>query len=168
VEVPEPFTENIDGETTDRRSGKPFTNAYKQFRTQLFLTNLSQVQAESSLNPSVLFVQRNFLNAFFGWTPSSGQDVAPSTAPIPLFEICIVTVRVLTVCFNVRCATFIPLWIGASQVPPVHFAVGCWPTPSGILSGIRLIQSVNQEKKANFLHDMVELAYQFTDGFSHG
>jgi len=56
VEVLEPFTEDNDGEVKTRRSGTPYTNAYKQLRTQLFLTNLYQDRTESGLNPSVMFV----------------------------------------------------------------------------------------------------------------
>jgi hypothetical protein len=86
VEVPESFMEDNDGEIIRRRSGTPYTNAYKQFRTQLFLTNLRQIRAEPGLNPSVMFIQRDFMNAFFGWTRDGGRDFALSTAPIPLFE----------------------------------------------------------------------------------
>jgi len=59
---------NSDGEIIRRRWGRAFINAYKQFRTQLFLPNLSQARAEAGLNPSVLFVQQDLLNAFFGPT----------------------------------------------------------------------------------------------------
>ena len=65
VEVPEPFVEGNDGVIIKRRSGIPYTNAYKQFRTQLFLPNLRQVRAGFGLNLSVMFVQRDLLNAFF-------------------------------------------------------------------------------------------------------
>jgi len=65
VEVPEPFVEDNDGVIIKRRSGTPYTNTYKQFRTQLFLPNLRQVRAGSGLNPSVMFVQRDLLNALF-------------------------------------------------------------------------------------------------------
>jgi hypothetical protein len=56
VEVLEPFTEDNDGEVKTQRSGTPYANAYKQFRTQLFLTHLRQARAESGLKPSVMFV----------------------------------------------------------------------------------------------------------------
>jgi hypothetical protein len=65
VEVPEPFMAEDNGEIIKRRSGTPYTNAYRQFRTQLFLPNLRQVRAGSGLNPSVIFVQRDLLNVFF-------------------------------------------------------------------------------------------------------
>lgn len=81
-EVPKPFIEDNDGEVIKRRSGAPFTNAYKQFRSQLFLPNLRQVQGGSDLNPSVMFVQRNLLNAFFSWAPG-GRDFARSAPPMP-------------------------------------------------------------------------------------
>ena len=87
VEVPEPFTEDSDGEVKTRRSGKPYTNAYKHLRTQLFLTNLCQARAESGLNPSVMFVQQDFINAFFDWTRGSRWNFAPSTTQIPLSEL---------------------------------------------------------------------------------
>lgn len=84
VEVPEPFVEDTDGETIDRRSGKPYMNAYKQLRTQLFLPNLRQIQVGSSLNPSVMFVQWDHINAFFGRI--DGWDFAPSPAPTALLD----------------------------------------------------------------------------------
>jgi hypothetical protein len=57
----EPFSEDDEGEGEKRRSGRLFTNAYKQVRTQLFLVNLSQVQIGPTTNSSVLFVQRDFI-----------------------------------------------------------------------------------------------------------
>ena len=85
VEIPEPFVQDNDGEIIKRRSGTPYTNAYKQFRTELFLPNLRQVRAGSGLNPSVMFVQRDLLNAFFSWAPG-GRDFALSAASIALPE----------------------------------------------------------------------------------
>jgi hypothetical protein len=41
VEAVEPFTEYSNGKTKERRRGIPYTKAYKQFWTQLFLRNLS-------------------------------------------------------------------------------------------------------------------------------
>jgi len=84
-EVSEPFILANDGEIIKRRSGTPFTNAYKEFRTQLFLPNLHQVQVGPGLDPSVMFVQRDLLNAFFGWAPG-GRDFALSALPIPLSD----------------------------------------------------------------------------------
>jgi hypothetical protein len=74
VEAAEPFTEYSNGETEERRRGIPYTKAYKQFRTQLFLTNLSQFQAESSLNSSVLF------NGIFLMHSLAGHLVAARTS----------------------------------------------------------------------------------------
>jgi hypothetical protein len=79
VAVPEPFIEDIHGEKIERRSGRPYMNAYKQLRSQLFLTNLRHFRAESGLNPSIMFVQRDFINAFF----SHIRDGLPA---IPPFE----------------------------------------------------------------------------------
>jgi hypothetical protein len=50
-----------------------------QFRTQPFLPNLRQVRARSGLNPSVMFVQRDLLNAFFSWAPGSRDPDAATT-----------------------------------------------------------------------------------------
>ena len=57
------------GESLKRRYGRPFTSAFQHFRTRLFLPNLCQAQAEVSLMPSVMFVQRDFIEAFFGPIP---------------------------------------------------------------------------------------------------
>ena len=72
------FTEHLmeddedHGEVENRRSGRPFANAYKQLRTQLFLANLSRVEAGLTAHPSVLFIQRDIIGAFFGQTVFSG------------------------------------------------------------------------------------------------
>jgi hypothetical protein len=69
VEAPdsEPCAGSHGGEGKEWRSGRPFRGAYKQSRTQLFLPNLAEAaRVEVSLNPSVLFVQQDFVNAFFG------------------------------------------------------------------------------------------------------
>ena len=86
LEAVESITDDYNGQIIGRRSGIPRANAYKELRTQLFLTNLSQVQAGWNLNPSVLYVQRDFLNAFFGCISDSRRYVVPSTAPTPLSE----------------------------------------------------------------------------------
>ena len=68
VEAPdlEPYARSHGGEGKEWRSGQPFRGAYKQSRTQLFLLNLAKAaQVEVSLNPSVLFVQQDFVHAFF-------------------------------------------------------------------------------------------------------
>jgi len=70
---------NSDREVIKRRWGRPFSNAYKQFRMQLFLPQLLQVQAEVSFNPSVIFVQQDFLNAFFS---STSEIIVTSTITV--------------------------------------------------------------------------------------
>ncbi|KAI9774700.1 MAG: hypothetical protein M1839_001661, partial [Geoglossum umbratile] len=91
-----------DGESIKRRWGRPFSNAYRQFRMQLFLPNLLQARVEVSQYPSVMFVQQDFLNAFFGPTSeitvTSASTVSVSVAqrfparrdavppPIPVFS----------------------------------------------------------------------------------
>jgi hypothetical protein len=55
VEVPEPFVEGNDGVIIKRRSGTPYTNAYKQFRTQLFLPTSARSEKDPvSTLPSCL------------------------------------------------------------------------------------------------------------------
>lgn len=55
------------GEGIKYRCGVPYTKQYEQLRTRLFLPTLSQVQDEpENLNPSVLFMARDFVSAFFG------------------------------------------------------------------------------------------------------
>ena len=93
---------NSDEEIIKRRWGCPFSNAYKQFRMQLFLPNLLQAQAEVSLNPSVMFVQQDFLNAFFGstseitvsapltqaiWPPAATREATPPPGPVSSAQI---------------------------------------------------------------------------------
>jgi hypothetical protein len=56
---------------------------YKKFRAQLFLPNLRQVRAGSGLNPSVMFFQRDLLNAFFSWA-FGGRGFALSATLIAL------------------------------------------------------------------------------------
>ena len=57
------------GEPLNHRCGRPFASAFQHFRTRLFLPNLTQSQTAVSLNPSVMFVQQDFVNAFFGPLP---------------------------------------------------------------------------------------------------
>jgi hypothetical protein len=87
VEVPEFLAEDNSGEAMERRTGTPYTNSYKQFRTQLFLSNLHNARPGPIFNPSVMFVQRDFINAFFGCTRGDGGELVPMIPPIPLFEL---------------------------------------------------------------------------------
>ncbi|KAH0545345.1 hypothetical protein FGG08_000644 [Glutinoglossum americanum] len=76
----EPISElNSDGEIIKRRWGRPFGNTYKQFKRQLFLPNLLEAQVEVGLNPSAMFVQQDFFNAFFDSTP---EIIVTSTATV--------------------------------------------------------------------------------------
>lgn len=74
----EPFTEDSDGESINRRTGKPYANAYMQLRTQLFLPNLLEARAGAGLDPSVMFVQREFFNAFFGCIDNEWDIALPA------------------------------------------------------------------------------------------
>jgi hypothetical protein len=82
--VPSPLAEDLHGESRERRCGKPFANSFKRLRSQLFLSNLAHLEQRPSLNPSVLFVQRDFINSFFTWSSdseSAHQVPVPSIVP---------------------------------------------------------------------------------------
>jgi hypothetical protein len=58
------------GEGLERRCGRPFASSFQHFRTRLFLPNLREYRSNrGSLEPSVMFVQQDFINAFFGPIP---------------------------------------------------------------------------------------------------
>jgi hypothetical protein len=65
LEVLQHFPEDDYGEINRRRCGKPWTTTYMRIRTRLFLTNLLQIRTQSGPNPSALYVQRDFISAFF-------------------------------------------------------------------------------------------------------
>jgi hypothetical protein len=68
LEVLEHSPEDSYGEAITRRCGKPWNTTYMQVRTQLFLTNMLQIGTHSGPNPSALYVQRDFISAFFDLT----------------------------------------------------------------------------------------------------
>ncbi|KAE9373849.1 hypothetical protein N431DRAFT_456576 [Stipitochalara longipes BDJ] len=68
LEVLEDLSEDTHGETITARCGRPWNATYMQVRTQLFLTNILQIGTLSGPNPSALYVQRDFILAFFDLT----------------------------------------------------------------------------------------------------
>ncbi|KAH8600139.1 hypothetical protein B0O99DRAFT_590536 [Bisporella sp. PMI_857] len=56
------------GEGPRRRCGRPFVNAYKEIRAKLYIPNMVAAAKELTLEPTVMFVQQDFMRAFFGTT----------------------------------------------------------------------------------------------------
>jgi Protein of unknown function (DUF3723) len=85
MKIPPHLPLDADGESIEYRCGRPYTKQYEQLRTRLFLPALSQVQEErDNLNPSVMFIARNFLDAFFGsneaiWAAASCTEIRSET-----------------------------------------------------------------------------------------
>jgi hypothetical protein len=86
LEVLERSPEDSYGEAITRRCGKPWNTTYMQLRTQLFLTNMLQIGTHSGPNPSALYVQRDFISAFFDLTEfehNPSELITASQTPVP-------------------------------------------------------------------------------------
>ncbi|KAH6666374.1 hypothetical protein B0J14DRAFT_678379 [Halenospora varia] len=63
----EQSSENFDAaqEVLKRRWNRPFSKQYSEIRCRLFLPEMLQALLETDMGPSVLFIQYDFMNAFF-------------------------------------------------------------------------------------------------------
>jgi hypothetical protein len=69
---PSPYKEKLskkDIDNLERRWGVPFTRAYNRGKDEFYLPHTLSCQAEDSVNmPSTTFIQKDFVNVFFGPT----------------------------------------------------------------------------------------------------